>query len=110
MIMEFRCREKRDEMLLARKKLKNKAEQMENLGMSGMIISKSMCREYARLDLICRMLKKRGEAHETWFFNGCLFIKLAPNGKSIQIMHIHDLYERFGHENIDTILNASRRP
>ena len=108
-IMEFRCREKRDEMLLGRKKLKNKADQMENLGMSGAIISESMCREYARLDFVCRMLKKRGEAQETWFFNGRLFIKLALNAKRIQVTHIRDLYERFGHEIIDTILTTSRR-
>ena len=68
-IMEFKCREKRDEMLLARKQLKNKSGEMANLCMSGVMIVESMCREYSRLDFICKNLKRRGDIIETWFFN-----------------------------------------
>ena len=84
-IMEFKCREKRDEMLRARKQLKNKSGEMANLGMSGVMIVESMCREYSRLDFICRNLKRRGDIIETWFFNGRLYIKPTQNSKRIQI-------------------------
>ena len=69
-IMELHSREKRDEMLLSRKNLKNKTAQMESLNMRGAMIVESMCREYSRLDYICRTLKRKGEIHETWFYNG----------------------------------------
>ena len=108
-IMEFKCREKRDEMLLARKKLKTKVEEMGDMNMRGVMIVESMCREYARLDYICRSLKKRNEINETWFFNGRLYIKLAPNSRRIQVSHIEELYEHFGRTIIDEILSSSMR-
>ena len=107
-IMEFWSREKRDEMLLARKRLKNKADELENLGMTGIMIVESMCREYSRLDFLCRKFKMHGDIYETWFFNGRLHIKITPNSKRIQVSHIQDLYERFGKQSIDNILSAPR--
>ena len=96
-------------MLLARKKLKTKAEEMADMNMRGVMIVESMCREYARLDYICRSLKKRNEINETWFFNGRLHIKLAPTSRRIQDSHNEELYEHFGRTIIDDIISSSRR-
>ena len=108
-ILEMKCREKRDEMLLSRKRLKNKGEELESMDMGGVIIVESMCREYARLDFIFRSLRKRGEIHETWFFNGRLNMKRVPNSRRIQVSHIEDLYEQFDKILIDDILSVSKR-
>ena len=108
-IMELHSREKRDEMLLSRKKLKNKTEEMESMNMRGVMIIESMCREYSKLDFICRSLKRNGDIHETWFFNGRLHMKIVPNGRRLQISHIDDLYEQFGRSNINSLLRPPRR-
>ena len=73
------------------------------------MIVESICREYSRLDFLCRKLKMRDDVYETWFFNGRLHIKTTPNSKRIQVSQIQDLYERFGKPSIDDILSAPRK-
>ena len=109
-IMELHSRELRDQMLLSRKNLKNKSAEMSNMNMEGAMIVESMCKEFARLDFLCRSLKRRGEIAETWFFNGRLQLKITPNSRRVQVTHIEDLYNKFGRLNIDGLFSLSKRP
>ena len=104
-IVEFKFRDKRDPILRSRKNLKEKKDELKDIGMEQVIVTESLCDEYQELDFICRMLKKKNKIAETWFFNGRLFFKHAkedPHG--IQISHITDLYKEFGYDTINPIL------
>ena len=104
-ILEFKFRDKRDPVLGSRKLLKNKKDELKNLGMEKVIVTESLCPEYQELDFICRMLKKENIIAETWFFNGRLFIKhTIEDANRVQITHISDLFDKFGQGKVDSIL------
>jgi hypothetical protein len=107
-IVELNCREKRDEILLGRKNLKRKDDQLANMNLKNCLIVESMCREYGRLDFICRQLKKREVIGETWFFNGRLFIRGLHGGDRVQISHIADLHKNVGNDIIADILESAK--
>lgn len=90
-ILEFNYREKRDEVLRSRKELKNKKKQLEENNFTGVMILESLCREYSRLDYICRKLKSNGCIQETWFFNGRLYVKEREQSEKVEISHINDI-------------------
>jgi hypothetical protein len=102
-ILELNSREIRDSILTGRKLLRNKAEQLRDMGFYKVMILESMCKEYGRLAFICRQLKKQGSIEETWFFNGRLFIKKSVNGEKSLITHIVDLYEKVGRDVVSRI-------
>ena len=99
--MEFKFREKRDLVILGRKNLKDKKAELEKHNATTIIISESLCAEYQHLSYLCRRLKKDHHIEETWFFNGKLFILQDHDAKKEQILHISDLYNRFGMNVID---------
>ena len=106
-IVEFKFRDKRDPVLGGRKNLKNKKNELKDLGMDKVIVTESLCNEFRQLDFICRMLKKNQKVAETWFFNGRLYIKHGSEDKyGIQVTHISDLYKMFGIDVIDPILKG----
>ena len=85
--------------------MKNKKDELKNLGMEKVIVTESLCPEYQELDFICRMLKKENIIAETWFFNGRLFIKhTIEDANRVQITHISDLFDKFGQGKVDSIL------
>ena len=102
-VVEFKVREDRDPVLFARKKLKNRKTDMENIGMKDVILTESMCFPYQKLDFLCRKLKSAGKANDTWFFNGKLFI--VPNDEKKQVCHINDLFSMFGEETVLSFLS-----
>ena len=67
-------------MLRARKNLKGVTDQQYG----NIFINESMCDPYKKLDYVCRRLKKNGNVHSTWFFNGRLYFKKSENGDKIQ--------------------------
>lgn len=103
-IMEFRSRTLRDDLLLKRKNLKMKKEKLVKMKFDKVSISESLCREYATLDYVCRKLKLKKIINDTWFFNGKLFIKNISEAFKTQITHISDLYI-FGEEIVNDILD-----
>ena len=102
-IMEFKSRALRDSVLMARKTLKGKKTENNDLGLGKSFISESLCNEYHRLSYLCGKLKKDGYAKETWYFNGKLFLT-DTNGKKFQIQHLSDIYEFATPESIDKYL------
>ena len=108
-ILEFSDRDKRDDMLRARKVLKGKSVELETMKMAKTMILESLCPDYACLDFLCRKLVKMGKLDQSWFFNGRLWIKSDTNSEKNNVSHIMDLYDLFGYELIDGILDSSSR-
>ena len=103
-IIEFKSREKRDDVLKNFKNLKNKKPNLEDLNMANVHITESLCSDYQYLSLLCRKLKAKGKITETWFFNGRLFIKFDTQSKvRIQISHISDLSKHFSAADIASV-------
>ena len=107
-IMEFKERELRDAVLRGRKNLKNKSDALADLQMDRVMITESLCREYAKMDYVCRMLKKNGRVKQTWFWNGRLHVGFDDNTQN-EIRHSADLYGLFGNTVIDAIFEASKK-
>ena len=107
LIMEFKSRTKRDEILRARKNLKHKKEELKRDNCEKMSIVKSICPEFKKMDYICRRLKADGIILETWFWNRRLYITTTDNAKSTTVSHINDLYGKFGLEVVDGYLRPS---
>ena len=106
-IFEFKFRDKRDPVLMGRKNLKGKKNELADLGMENVILTESLCKEYQELDYICRQLKKRKIIEETWFFNGRLFLKhKSEDQRRVLITHISDLYQEVDSTEIDHILSS----
>jgi len=108
-ILEFYDREKRDSMLRSRKNLKDKKEAMKELNTPQAIIVESLCREYARLDFVCRKLKKNNVIKDTWFFNGKLFIKLSEHSAKEKVSHINDIIQMVGQEQVDLVFQQRNK-
>ena len=103
-IVEFKFREKRDSVIVARKNLKGKREELSSIGfLKGIVITESMCDDFRRLDAICHKLIIRHVIEEKWFFMGTLYVKKG-NEKS-EIRHIKDIEEVVGIEAMKSILN-----
>ena len=107
-IIEFKERQKRDDILRNRKNLKAKANELEQIGCSKTMILESLTPVYAQLDFLCRMLKKDKFIAQTWFFNGKLWIEsqLDDGGRKHNVSHIHDLYNHFGVQRVDSYITA----
>ena len=83
-IIEFKEREKRDDMLRNRKNLKTKAKELVTLGCSKTMILESLTPVYALLDFFMSKapkLMKDKHIFETWFFNGRLWIVPDEGGR-----------------------------
>ena len=102
-IMEFGSRKVRDGILMSRKKLKDKKEELQAIGLDNSFINESLCYEYRQMDYVCRRLKKSELIKDTWYFNGKLFV-VDYAGKKHQIRHITDTYVFSSVEAIATYL------
>ena len=103
-VVEFKCRDTRDPILFARKSLKDKKTDLENIGMQDVIVTESLCTSFKRLDFLCRKLKKRKDIHDTWFFHGKLFIILNGETEKRQIAHFNDLLLFFDEELLQSFI------
>ena len=95
-IIEFKERELRDDMLRSRKNLKSKDEDLKRINCTDTMILESLTPVYAMLDFLCRKLKKDGYIAETWFFNGRLWMIEREGFGKENITSIRDLYNCFG--------------
>ena len=96
-IVEYKFREKRDAVILARKNLKGKKENLSSLGfLDGIVITESLCDEYRRLDSICHKLRVRKVIEDKWFFMGTMYIK--KDNKTFEVRHVKDIEEVVGNE------------
>ena len=105
-IVKCKCRKLKRSVLINRKNLRNKSEDLHQLRCSGkLFISESMCHENHQLAYKCRQLKNAGKIHSTWFWNNAVNIKLSERSNPVKIFHIIDIEKLLGIDNLDDFIN-----
>ena len=99
-IVKFKCR-----VLVNRKNLRNKSEDLRQLKFSGkLFISESMCHENHQLAYKCCQLKNAGKIHSTWFWNNTVNVKRSERSNPVKIFH-SDIEKLFGINNLDDFIS-----
>ena len=107
-IVKFKCRKQRQNVLFNRKNLKDKSSDLSQLRFLGkLFISESMSHENHQLTYRCRQLKTAGKIHSTWFFNNSVNLKLTDNGPIYKIFYIVDIENILGIDNLEEYVNNS---
>ena len=105
-IVKFKCRKLKRRVLINRKNLRNKSEDLRQLKFSSkLFISESMCHENHQLAYKCRQLKNAGKIHSTWFWNNAVHVKLSERSNPVKIFHIIDIEKLFGIDNLDDFIS-----
>ena len=104
--VKFKCRKLKRRVLINRKNLQNKSEDLRQLKFSSkLFISESMCHETHQLAYKCRQLKNAGKIHSTWFWNNAVHVKLSERSNPVKIFHIIDIEKLFGIDNLDDFIS-----
>ena len=91
-IIKFKDRKQRNEVIFKRKELKSKTAELRALQFrQSLFINDSMCFENQVLFYKCRKLKNLGRLSAVWFFNNTLSAKIEENGLISKIYHVSDL-------------------
>ena len=107
-IVKFKCKKLKRRVLVNRKNLRNKSEDLHQLKFSGkLFISESMCHENRQLAYKCRQLKNAGKIHSTKFWNNVVNVKLSERSKPVKIFHIIDIEKLFGINNFDDFISKT---
>ena len=105
-IVKFKCRKLKWSMLVDRKNLWNKSEDLHQLRFSRkLFISESMCHENHQLAYKCCQLKNAGKIHYTWSWNNAVNVKLSERSNPVKIFHIIDIEKLLGIDNLDDFIN-----
>ena len=105
-IVKFKCRKLKQKVLVNRKNLRNKSEDLHQLKFSDkLFISESMCHENHQLAYKCRQLKNAGKIHSTWFWNNAVNVKLSERSNPVKIFHIIDIEKLLGIDNLDDFIS-----
>ena len=105
-IVKFKCRKLKQRVLLNRRNLRNKSEDLHQLKFSGkLFMSESMCHERHQLAYKCRQLKNAGKIHSTWFWKNTVNVKLSERSNPVKIFHISDIEKHFGIDNLDDFIS-----
>ena len=92
MIVKFKCRKQKRSILINRKSLRNKSDDLTELNFSGrFFFSESMYHENHQLSYKCRQLKNAGKIHSTWFWNNSVNVKLNERSQPTKIHHVIDI-------------------
>ena len=108
-IVKFKYRKLKNKVLVNRKNLQNKSEDLRQLKFSGkLFISESMCYGSHQLAYKCCQLNNVGKIHSTWFWNNAVNVKLSERSNPVKIFHIIDIEKLFGIDTLDDFIsNAS---
>ena len=105
-IVKFTCRKLKWRVLVNRKNLQNKSENLRQLKVSGkLFMSESMCHENHQLAYKCCQLKNAGKIHSTWFWNNAVNVKLSERSNLVKIFHIIDIEKLSGIDNLDDFIS-----
>ena len=90
--MKFKCRKLKWRVLVNRKNLQNKSEDLRQLKFPGkLFISESMCHENHQLAYKYCQLKNAGKFYSTWFWNNTVNVKLSERRNPVKNFHIIDI-------------------
>ena len=105
-IVKLKCRKLKRRVLVNRKNLRNKSEDLRQLKFSGkLFILEGMCHENHQLAYKCCQLKNAGKIHSTWFWNNAVNVKLSERSNPVKIFHIIDIEKLFGIDNLDDFIS-----
>ena len=105
-IVKFKSRKQKRNILIDRKNLRNKSENLSQLKFAGkLFISESMCHENHQLAYKCRQLKNARKIHSTWFWNNVINVKLNERSQPAKIYHIIDIEKLLGVDNLDKFIS-----
>ena len=105
-IVKFKCRKLKQKVLVNRKNLRNKSEDLCQLKFSGkLFILESMSHENHQLAYKCRHLKNAGKIHSTWFCNNAVNVKLSERSNPVKMFHIIDIEKLLGIDNLDDFVS-----
>ena len=105
-MVKIKCRRLKWRVLVNRKDLRNKSEDVHQLKFSGkLFILESMFHENHQLAYKCRQLKNAGKIHSTWFWNNTVNVKLGERSNPVKIFHITDIEKLFGIDNLDDFIS-----
>ena len=105
-IVKFKCRKLKQKVLVNRKNLQNKSEDLRQLKFSGkLFISESISHENHQLAYKCCQLKNAGKIHSTWFWNNAINVKLSERSIPAKIFHIIDIEKLLGIHILDDFIS-----
>ena len=105
-IVKFKFKKQKRKILIDRKNLRNKSENLSQLKFTGkLFISESMRHENHPLAYKCRQLKNAGKIPSTWFWNNVINVKLNERSQTAKIYHITDIKKLLGVDNLDDFIN-----
>ena len=105
-IVKFKCRKLKRRVLVNRRNLRNKSEDLRQLKFSGkLFILESTCHENHQLAYKCRQLKNAGKIHSTWFWINAVNVKLSERSNPVKIFHFIDIEKLFGIDNLDDFIS-----
>ena len=105
-IVKFKCRKQRRNILTNRKNLCNKSDGITRLSFSGrLFVSESMCHDNHQMSYKCRQLKNAGKIHSTWFWNNSVNVKLDERSQPTKINLVIDIEKLLGVDNLDEFIS-----
>ena len=106
MIVKFKSIKQKQNILIDRKNLCSKTENLSQLKFAGkLFISESMCHENHQLAYKCRQLKNAGKIHSTWFQNNVINVKLNERSQPVKIYHIIGIKKLLDVDILDKFIN-----
>ena len=106
MIVKFKCRKQKRSILINRKSLRNKSDDLTELNFSGrFFFSESMYHENHQLSYKCRQLQNAGKILSTWFWNNSVNVKLNERSQPTKIHHVIDIEKLLGVDNLDEFIS-----
>ena len=105
-IVGSKYRKLKRRVLVDKKNLRNKSENLCQLKYSGkLFVSESMCHENHQLEYKCRQLKNAGKIHSTWFCNNAVNVKLSERSNPAKTVRIIDIEKLFSIDNLDVFIS-----
>ena len=94
MIVTFKSMKQKQKILIDRKNLRNKSENLSQLKFAvKLFISGSMCHKNHQLTYKCRQFKNAGKTHLTWFWNNVINVKRNKRSQTAKIYHCKLIYK-----------------
>ena len=105
-IVKFKCRKLKRRVLVKRKNLRNKSEDIRQLKFFGnLFLSESIYHENHELAHKRCQLKNVWKIHSAWFWNNTVNVKLSERSNPVKIFHIIDIEKLFGIDNLDDFIS-----
>ena len=107
-IVKFKCRKYRENVLYSRKNLQSKKLELTQLKFSGkLFVNETLSHKNQQLAYKCRKLKSARKIYSTWFYNNCVNIKLSEHSNPVKIFHVRDIENLMGTDNLEEFLRNS---